>query len=60
MEARTWVCIGAALLLLISAYLYWRTIWFFRNPSTWILKKIGCRKVFPSPCFCINWPRNGA
>ncbi len=33
MEARTWAFIGAALLLLISAYLYWRYIWFFRNPG---------------------------
>jgi len=33
METRTWVISGAALLLLISAYLYWRYIWFFRNPG---------------------------
>ena len=33
METRTWVISGAALLLLISTYLYWRTIWFFRNPG---------------------------
>jgi phosphatidylserine decarboxylase len=33
METRAWVISGAVLLLLISAYLYWRYIWFFRNPG---------------------------
>ena len=31
-----------------------------RNPSTWILKKIGCPESFSEPLLCINWPGNGA
>ncbi len=33
MEDRNMLIIGTGFILLISAYLYWRYIWFFRNPG---------------------------